>query len=61
MSNVVNIDGSFAKPRYRMDAMWVGIPSPPRCFFLGYNLLYLKDGEAQCDFTFTGRISEPAE
>lgn len=30
MSNVVNNNGSFAKPRYCMDAMWVG-----KVFFSG--------------------------
>lgn len=33
MSNVVNIDASFAKPRYHMDAMCAGDTQSPEVFF----------------------------
>lgn len=33
MSNVVNIDGSFGKLRYHMDAMWVGVTRSEVFFF----------------------------
>lgn len=35
MLNVVNIDGSFAKPRYRLDAVWVEDIQSPEVFFSG--------------------------